>query len=74
MAKACMTQLRRNMLDLLTAEEVAEMLRVKKKTVYDWVRLRRIPYCRVGRLVRFKPADLEKWAGTVRPTPGVVLA
>jgi len=32
----------------LTVEEVAEMLRVKPRTIYDWVSQRRVPFRKAG--------------------------
>lgn len=38
---------------LLTAEELAEVLKVNKATIYDWVKTNSIPYYQAGRFVRF---------------------
>jgi excisionase family DNA binding protein len=46
---------------LLTTEEVAELLRVKPRTVRSWVHLERIPVVRIGRTVRFKVDEIELW-------------
>ena len=46
---------------LLTIEEVAEFLRVSKTSVYRLVERRDIPFCRVGRSVRFDRRDLEAY-------------
>jgi len=46
---------------LLTVDEVAKVLSVKKSTVYQWVHLRLIPHIKVGRFVRFKEEDIERW-------------
>ncbi len=45
--------------DLLTVAEVASLLRLKPSTVRAWVLRRRIPYVKVGRLVRVRRADVE---------------
>ena len=54
---------------LLTIEEAATILGVAKKTLYMYVSAKKIPYCKVGSLVRFKETDLEAWvsAREVRP-------
>lgn len=39
--------------ELLTAEQLAKMLRVNKATVYEWVKTKTIPYYQAGRFVRF---------------------
>lgn len=56
---------------LLTARQVSELLEVKVSTVYDWISRGRIPYVKVGRLVRFKKTDIFRWieTHTVRPKP-----
>jgi excisionase family DNA binding protein len=37
----------------LTAEELAEKLKVHPATVYQWVKAKKIPFYQVGRFVRF---------------------
>jgi len=37
----------------LTAEELAEILKVDKATVYQWVKANKIPCLKVGRFLRF---------------------
>ncbi len=46
---------------LLTIDELAEALSVKKSTIYQWVHLGLIPYIKVGRLLRFKEGNIQKW-------------
>jgi excisionase family DNA binding protein len=46
---------------VLTVEEIARLLRVNRKTVYDAVRARAIPFARVGRLLRFNPDAVLQW-------------
>lgn len=46
---------------LLTAEEVAEMLRIPKAHVYELARRGKIPCTRIGRLVRFPQARILEW-------------
>ncbi|TNE92530.1 MAG: DNA-binding protein [Deltaproteobacteria bacterium] len=49
-------------LELLTAEEVAQILRVKTRTVYDLVRNHELPALRLGdRCLRFRPSAIEAW-------------
>ena len=38
----------------LTLKEVAELLKVKPRTIYAWVSDKRIPYERKGSLLRFR--------------------
>ncbi len=46
---------------LMTIEEAAQFLRVKKSTVYTWAYRRQIPSQKVGKSLRFRREDLESW-------------
>jgi len=45
--------------ELLTLPEAASLLRLKTSTLRAWVLRRRIPYVKVGRLVRLRRRDVE---------------
>ncbi len=45
----------------LTVEEVAEMLRVKPRTIYDWVSQRRIPFRKAGDRTVFLLTEILEW-------------
>lgn len=45
---------------LLTAEELAQALKVNKATVYEWVKSKAIPYYQAGRFVRFDLNEVLK--------------
>ena len=45
----------------LTLREVADLLKVKPRTVYAWVSDRRIPYERKGGLLRFRLDAVLAW-------------
>ena len=47
---------------LLTVKEAARLLAVKPRTIYAWVRDKRIPFRRAGRLLRFDYAELLNWS------------
>jgi excisionase family DNA binding protein len=47
--------------DLLTAEEVAALLRVTPAWVYAQTRRHRIPHLRLGRYVRYRREALDAW-------------
>lgn len=50
----------RKMLPLLvTAEEIAALLKVSPKSIYRWASEGRLPSFREGRLVRFLESDVE---------------
>lgn len=48
---------------LITPEEAAELLGVEVQTLAVWRTTGRyeLPFVKVGRSVRYKAADLEKW-------------
>jgi excisionase family DNA binding protein len=46
--------------ELLTLPEASALLRLKTSTLRAWVLRRQIPYCKVGRLVRVRRADVER--------------
>ena len=46
---------------LLNVQEVAELLGVKKSTIYQWIHQGFIPHVKIGKLVRLKPDVVMKW-------------
>ena len=53
---------------LLTPEQVAEQLQVTEHTVYGWLRGRRLPALKLGRLWRIRPQDLDAFLEAARAT------
>ena len=51
---------------LLDINEAAALLRVKIKTLYAWVSRNKIPYRKLGSLVRFHRGELIEWAKGAR--------
>jgi excisionase family DNA binding protein len=51
----------RSSVSLLTVAEVAAQLGVSVHTVYSWVAQRRLPFLKVGRLLRFDARTIEAW-------------
>jgi len=45
---------------LIDVTQLAEMLGVKPKTIYDWSHKGLIPCVKLGRLLRFDPDDIER--------------
>ncbi|HEY7546374.1 MAG TPA: helix-turn-helix domain-containing protein [Blastocatellia bacterium] len=45
----------------LTVEEVAELLRVSPRSIYDWVYQGTIPYHKAGRRVIFLLDEILEW-------------
>lgn len=46
--------------NLLTTEEFAAALGVSPKTIRQWTWMRRVPYVRVGRAIRFRPETVDE--------------
>ena len=46
---------------LLKIEQLAEALQVSKRTVYDWTHTNYIPYYKLGKGIRFKRSEIERW-------------
>jgi len=44
---------------LLTVEEVATQIGVCKRTIYEWTAEGRLPHFKVGRVLRFRQADID---------------
>lgn len=45
---------------LLTTEEFAAALGLSAKTIRQWTWMRRVPYVRVGRAIRFRQETVEE--------------
>lgn len=45
----------------LSVDEIAEYLGVKRATIYSWVHFSKIPSHKVGRLLKFKRSEIDKW-------------
>lgn len=51
----------RERLTLLTAEQVCDLLQKNKDWLYDVCRKNQFPHVKIGRSIRFRPADLEAY-------------
>lgn len=49
------------MTDYLTIEELCDRLKLKKSYIYDLTFTKKIPHIKVGRHLRFKWDEIEKW-------------
>jgi excisionase family DNA binding protein len=45
----------------LTITELSEYINTKKTTIYDMVYRKRIPYIKIGKLLRFNKETIEIW-------------
>jgi excisionase family DNA binding protein len=48
------------MAKLMNIREFAEALGLSHRTVQQWVWLRRVPFVRVGRAIRFRPETVQE--------------
>jgi len=55
---------------MLTISEVAELLRVTERTVYEWANEGKIPASKIGNSWRFWEAEVVKWVDEKRNTRG----
>ncbi|MBI3653690.1 MAG: helix-turn-helix domain-containing protein [Acidobacteria bacterium] len=47
--------------EILTLEEAAIFLKLKRRTLYDMVQRRKIPFLRAGKFIRFSKQALLTW-------------
>jgi excisionase family DNA binding protein len=55
--------------DIMTIEEVADFLRMKKSSLYANVEAKQIPCLHIGRLLRFRRSDIEVWLEELKAEP-----
>jgi len=46
---------------LIGAKETADFLNISIETLYSWIYQKKVPYYKIGRLVKFDPQDLDIW-------------
>ena len=46
---------------LINTQTLANLLDVSPRTIYDWVYKKRIPYHKLGSLLRFSCEEIERW-------------
>ena len=51
--------------EILTVPMVAEYLKISKAKIYYLVKRKEIPHLKIGRNVRIRMADLQKWLETL---------
>jgi excisionase family DNA binding protein len=56
--------------ELMTAEELAERLRMTRAWVYAETRLGRIPHLRLGRYFRYRRSAIEAWIAELETRRG----
>ena len=55
--------------ELMTADELADRLRMTRAWVYAETRLDHIPHLRLGRRVRYRRSTIEGWIATLEVGP-----
>jgi len=55
--------------ELMTVDQVAALLGMSEKAIYNRVSRRAIPYIKLGGSLRFRRSDIERWIkeNTVQP-------
>jgi len=51
---------------LLSVNQLADILGLKKITIYEWVRSNRIPFVKLGKRVLFQPSDIADYIKSKR--------
>ncbi|MFC1515063.1 helix-turn-helix domain-containing protein [Candidatus Omnitrophota bacterium] len=46
---------------LLSVEELADYLGLKKQTIYNWLNQGKISGIKIGKVWRFDKSDIERW-------------
>ncbi len=46
---------------LLTIDQLAEVLQIKKATIYSWTFSKKIPHLKIGGALRFREREIVKW-------------
>lgn len=54
---------------LVDVKTLSEMISVKTKTIYEWVRKRLIPFYKLGHLVRFDVDEVLEWLENKKMPP-----
>ncbi|MCD6539222.1 MAG: helix-turn-helix domain-containing protein [Candidatus Omnitrophica bacterium] len=52
---------RKKFSSLLSVEELAEYLDLKKQTIYNWLNEGKIVGFKIGKVWRFKKEDIDNW-------------
>ena len=47
--------------ELMGVTELSNYLKVNPQTIYNWVASNKIPYTKVGDLLRFRKSDIDGW-------------
>jgi excisionase family DNA binding protein len=56
-------------LELLTPDQVCDLLQVRKSWLYDQVEAGRLPHLRLGKQLRFRPREIADYLGQAAVAP-----
>jgi excisionase family DNA binding protein len=56
---------------LLTVKEVAELLGVRRSTLYQWAETDKIPCCKINGLLRFSQEEILSWIKACKREPNL---
>ena len=56
----------KNRFNLMTLKEAAQKLGIAPLTLYTWCQMKKIPYFKIGRFVRFDERDLDRFIAQQR--------
>ena len=59
---------RRNIPSLLTVDELAEYLGLKKQTIYNWLNQGKISGIKIGKVWRFEKKEIDNWLNKCKQT------
>jgi excisionase family DNA binding protein len=54
------------MTPLMTVRDVAKLLQMHEKTIYEWVEKGQLPCIRLGKRLRFAASDITRWVASHR--------
>ncbi|MFA5032855.1 MAG: tyrosine-type recombinase/integrase [bacterium] len=55
-------------------KEVSELLDVEEATIYAWTHYKKIPFIKVGRLVKFEASKIQEWKDKMPSCEGKILS
>lgn len=56
-----MTVSSKNKFNLMTLKEAAQKLGIAPLTLYTWCQMKRLPYYKIGRYLKFDERDLDRF-------------
>ena len=57
--------------ELLTIKDLIKVLQVTEQTVQRLVLRKKIPFCKINRMLRFRPSEIDRWIDSGQFTPVV---